>query len=82
MLLADYDARSAELRKLSKIVEGLKEQIREVPIGSYGDWALSHGTPREITDASAVKRHFAEQGIPMPTRMTEAPIVVKPKAGK
>lgn len=78
MLLADYDNRSKQLRKDIKIVDGLKEQIRDIPGGKYGDWELSEGTPREILDQAAVKREFATRGIPLPMAMTSAPIVVKP----
>lgn len=82
MLLADYANRSEELRKLSKIVDGLKEQVREIPEGKYGEWERSAGTPREITDQAAVKAHYAAIGEPMPTRMTEAPIQVRPVVAK
>jgi hypothetical protein len=82
MLLADYDARSRELRKLQSIVKGLKEQIEEVPEGTYGEWTRSHGTPREIVDQAAIKARFTELGEPLPMKMTAAPILVIPKAGK
>lgn len=82
MLLADYDARSRELRKLDSIVKGLKEQIAEIPEGTYGEWTRSHGTPREIVDQAAIKARFAELGEVLPTKMTSAPILVIPKAGK
>lgn len=82
MLLADYQNRSSELRKLTKIVEGLKEQVSEVPEGKYGEWERTSGTPREITDHVAVKKRYAELGETMPTKMSAAPIVVRPVAGK
>jgi hypothetical protein len=82
MLLADYDARSRELRKLQSIVKGLKEQIEEIPEGTYGEWVRSHGTPREIVDQAAIKAKFTELGEPLPMKMTAAPILVLPKAGK
>jgi hypothetical protein len=82
MLLADYSNRAAELRKLSKIVDGLKEQVREIPLGVYGEWQRSEGTPREIADAVAIKARYAALGETLPTKMTEAPIVVRPVAGK
>ncbi len=81
LLLADYDNRSKELRKLSKIVEGLKEQVKEIAPGPYGDWQLSTGTAREITDQAAVKAKYAELGLSLPTKMTEAPVIVSPLAG-
>lgn len=82
MLLADYAARADELRKLTKIVDGLKEQVREVPEGKYGEWERSSGTPREITDQAAVKARFAALGEVLPTRMTDAPLLVRPVVGK
>jgi hypothetical protein len=82
MLLADYDARSKELRKLHKIVEGLKEQVREIAPGAYGDWELSEGTPREVLDQAAVRKLYAEQGLQLPVTMTKPSMIVKPKAGR
>ena len=80
-LLADYFHRSAELRKLAKDVDQMKEQIREeVKPGTYGDYVRSAGAPREITDADAVKRHYAELGQPMPTKLTASPVIVTMKA--
>lgn len=76
MLLADYSNRSAELRKLVKIVDGLKEQVREIDPGTYGDWQRSTGTQREILDQAAIKAKYAELGLTLPTKMTDAPIVV------
>lgn len=82
LLLADYDARSRELRKLMKIVDGLKEQVREVPVGTYGEWVRSEGTPREIMDQAAVKQDFADRGLTVPVKLTDPPIVVSPKVGR
>jgi hypothetical protein len=82
-LLADYFRRAAELRKLAKDVDAMKEQIRtEVEPGTYGDYVRSAGTPREITDADAVKRHYAEIGQAMPVKMTAAPVIVTMNAPK
>jgi hypothetical protein len=77
-LLADYDNRSREFNKLKKIVEGLKAQLEGVPRGKYGEWELSDGTPREITDANALKVLLAQNDLEMPTRMSTPPIVVRP----
>ncbi len=79
MLLADYRNRSDELNKLMTIVKGLKAQIEEIPAGTYGDWIRAHGTPREITDQDAVKAHYRELGIAMPTKLTSAPLIVTAK---
>lgn len=81
LLLADFDARNRELRKLIKIVDGLKEQVKEIPVGVYGEWQRADGTPREITDQAAVKAHYAELGVDMPTRLTDPPIVVSHVGG-
>lgn len=82
MLLADYDARSREYRKLGKDVAALKEQIGEIDSGAYGDWILSRGTPREIMDQRAVKDDYTRRGETMPTTITNPSIVVAPAAGK
>ena len=76
MLLADYDARSRELRKLTKEVETLKAEVREVEPGTYGEWIRGTGTAREITDQQAVKEDYKARGVPMPTKMTEPPVTV------
>lgn len=81
MLLADFANRSEELRKLTKIVDGLKEQIKEIPEGKYGEWMRSSGTPREMLDQTAVKAFYAKHGEPLPTKMSAAPALVRPVAG-
>lgn len=82
LLLADFANRNEELRKLTKIVDGMKEQIKALPVGTYFDWELSEGTAREITDQAAIKAFYAEHGKPLPTKMSAAPIMVKPKPAK
>lgn len=79
MLLADYDARSRELRKLAKDVESLKEQVKREEPGTYGDFVLATGTPREIVDQAKVKEDFAARGVELPTKMTDPPVIVRPK---
>jgi hypothetical protein len=79
MLLADYANRSIEFRKLAKIVDGLKEQVKEIEPGAYGDWTLALGTPREILDQPAARKALTEAGIAVPMKMTDAPVVVSPK---
>lgn len=77
MLLADYANRAADLRKQAKIVDGLKEQIRtEVAPGTYNDWAMSFGTPREILDQPAARKLITDLGAEVPMKTTDAPIVV------
>ena len=78
MLLADYDDKSRQLRKLQKDVDDLKKQIAEVPSGTYGDWVRGEGTPRELLDQAEAKRLLTENGLPVPTKMTSAPITVSP----
>lgn len=77
-LLADYRARVDDFNKLKKIVDGLKEQVAEVPVGKFGDWERAEGTPREITDAAQIKADYAAMGKPVPVRMSAPPIVVRP----
>jgi hypothetical protein len=81
LLLADYDARNRELRKLETIVKGLKEQVKEIEPGTYGEWIRSEGTPREILDQAAAKKLIIQLGAEVPMVMTSAPVVVTPKAG-
>lgn len=82
LLLGEFDARNRELRKLETIVKGLKEQIKEIPVGQYGDWNRSEGTPREILDQPAAKKLIIELGGKVPTTFTDPPVVVRPAAGK
>lgn len=78
MLLAEYDAKSRELRKLTSVVDDLKTQIRAESTGTYGEWTYAEGTPREILDQPAAKEALTRAGIVIPKKMTDAPIVVKP----
>lgn len=83
MLLADYSARASELRKLTTIVDGLKEQVRAVyeveGNGTFGEWTLAEGTPREILDQAEAKNALTRAGLVVPMRTTTAPMIVKPK---
>lgn len=82
-LLADYDARSREARKLESTVKDLKAQIREtVAPGMYGEWSYEPGTPREILDQKEARRLLVANGIAVPMVMTEPPIVVHTSAFK
>jgi len=81
-LLADYDARSRELRKLDKDVQALKVQIADIPAGTYGEWIRSEGTPREIMDIAAVKADYTERGAELPVKISKPPIVVTHVAAK
>lgn len=76
MLLADYDAQSRALRKLTKAVDELKEAVKAIEPGTFGDWTYAHGTPREILDQPAARAALKEAGIEVPTKMTDAPIVL------
>lgn len=76
LLVAEYDARSRELRKLVKDVESLKAQVKEVEPGTYGEWIVSTGTPRENLDQAQAKIMLTEAGLKIPTKMSEAPVVV------
>lgn len=75
-LLAQYDAENRALNKLTATVKALKEQVRELDYGTYGDWQYAGGTPREQLDQRAAKEALTAAGIPIPTKATEAPIVV------
>jgi hypothetical protein len=79
MLLAAYDAKSRELRKLTKDVDEMKEQLRAETPGTYGDFTLAEGTPREILDQPEARKMLSDRKLPIPTKMTDAPIIVRPK---
>lgn len=78
-LLADYDARTRELNKLTTIVKGLKEQVRELSAGEYGDWRLAYSSPRQILDQAKARVLLTGAGIEVPMVETAAPVVVSPK---
>ena len=81
LLLGEFDARSKELNKLQTIVKGLKAQVQEIEPGTFGDWIRAEGTPRSILDQSAVRQDYANRGVPLPMKATDAPIVVSHKSG-
>lgn len=76
-LLADYDEKSRQLRKLEKDVKDMKERIRELAEGTYGEWMFTLGTTREIMDQGQVQKDYAEQGKEVPKMTTQPQIVVK-----
>lgn len=76
-LLAEYDEKSRQLRKLESDIKDMKERVRELAEGQYGEWLFTLGTPREILDQAQVQKDYAEQGWEVPKKETSAPIVVK-----
>lgn len=76
-LLADYDEKSRQLSKLESDVKDLKERIRELTEGTYGEWSLAWGTPRAILDQPQVRKDYAAEGKEVPKVLTQPPIVVK-----
>lgn len=82
MLLADYDDKIRQQRKLAADIKALKAEIEKVPNGTYGDFIRSEGTPREILDQPKARDLLKLYGIDIPTVMTSAPIVVTPVAGR
>ncbi len=82
LLLADYDAASRDLRKLTKRVEELKAEIRDtVEPGSYGEWSYAEGTPREVLDQPAARALIKSLGAEVPMATTKPTLVVKPRLG-
>lgn len=79
-LLADYDNRSRELNKLKKIVDGLKEQIKELPSGTYGEWQLAFSSGRELFDQAEAKRLLTNLGVEIPMFTSAQSAVVAPVA--
>lgn len=76
-LLADYDEKSRQLAKIESDVKDLKERIRDLDEGTYGEWSLAWGTPRAILDQAQVRKDYAEQGKELPKKDTQPAIVVK-----
>lgn len=76
-LLADYDEKSRQLAKLEADVKDLKERIRDLAEGTYGEWSLAWGTPRSILDQAQVRKDYAERGEELPKKDTQPAIVVK-----
>lgn len=74
--LGELDRISRELRKLTKQADELKAELRQEDPGTYGDWILSHGTPREILDQPAARKALTDAGFEIPTKMTDAPLVI------
>ena len=79
LLLADYDSRSRELNKLTAIVKGLREQVRELEAGAFGDWRLSYGAPRQILNQAKAKQMLTDAGLEVPMVETAPSIVVSPQ---
>lgn len=77
LLLADYDAKCRELRKLGKTVDQLKEEIRTLDPGTYGEWMYAQGGTREILDQEAAKRWITDHGGEVPMTETRPSVVVR-----
>lgn len=79
MILADLDATARDFRKTARRLDELKAEVRAMDLtpGRFGEVDFSYGTPREILDQKAAKDMLTKLGKPIPTVMTEAPLVVK-----
>lgn len=79
-VLADLDATARDFRKTARHLDELKTQVRAMDLkaGTYGEVTFAYGTPREILDQKAAKDLLTKLGKPIPTVMTESPLVVKP----
>lgn len=76
-LLAEYDEKSRQLRKLEKDVKDMKVRVRELDEGTYGEWLFTLGAGREIMDQAQVQKDYADQGKDVPKITTQPSIVVK-----
>jgi hypothetical protein len=83
LILADYDAAIRDQRKAEKRAAELKAEIRDMSLkdGTYGTMTYALGTPREILDQPKARELLKAAGVPVPTTMTTAPLVIKPVAG-
>lgn len=79
-LCAEYSRLTEQVAKAEADLKTIKEQLREVEAGAYGDWSLGFGKPRVILDHSAVRQAYAERGEAVPMTRTTPPLNVKPKA--
>jgi hypothetical protein len=80
LLLADADAAARDFRKAAKRNDELKAAVRALNLkpGTYGDVTFAEGTPREILDQPAAKDALTRAGLPIPTVMTQPPLIIKP----
>jgi hypothetical protein len=81
LLLADLYAAKADKRKADKRVDDLEAEVEAIPglkEGAYGEWSFFRGTARELFDQPAAKALLTERGLPIPTKFSKQPIVVKP----
>jgi hypothetical protein len=79
-ILADYDAAIRDQRKAEKRAAELKAEIRALNLkeGPYGEMTFANGTPREILNQAKAQELLKASGIPVPTQLTAAPLIVKP----
>jgi hypothetical protein len=77
-LLSHYHEVNAQVKKLAKELEGLKDQVRAEDPGEYDGWQLQHGTPREIMDQPAVTADYEKRKVAVPTTTTKPPLIVRP----
>jgi hypothetical protein len=79
-LLADFDAANRDKLKAETRVKELKAEIRNLNLkeGAYGEMTLAYSAGREILDQQKARELLKSNGVPVPTVMTTASIVVKP----
>jgi hypothetical protein len=81
LMLGALFAAKQDKRKAENKVEELEAELAALPNlkeGSYGEYSYTLGTPREIFDQPVAKEILKGRGLPIPTRFSKAPIVVKP----
>ena len=81
LLLADLYAAKQDKRKAEQRVDDLEAEVAAIPglkEGVYGEWTYALGTQRELFDQPAAKEAMRAAGLPIPTKFSKAPIVVKP----
>lgn len=77
-LLAAYAAANARAREADREKRALRKQVDELPADEvFGGWRKRFGTPAQIVDRDAVTALLAEQGVEVPMKDAEAPLVVE-----
>lgn len=77
-LLAAYAAANARACEADREKRALRKLVDELPADEVFDgWRKRFGTPKRVIDRDAVAALLAKQGLEVPMRDAEAPLVVE-----
>lgn len=68
---ADAAGRGDADKEFAKLI------LAKVKPGQYGPWLYDRGRPGTTWDREAITDHFAKLGLPIPTKQTSPPVIVK-----